>query len=137
MNGEPGGSEIYTRPPNIPYQPPVNNNPPGTDGTLLIIVGSLVAIVGNYLLKPLFSALVKGLEADQASPQRIETILNGQIERLQGQNDRFIDVMESHTEQSMEIAQTIKLLETTLLQLTERLERIEQAMITNKPIKRG
>lgn len=130
FTGEPGGSSYYERPGYSNTQPDYTPQPSGSqDTTLLIIVGSLVAIVGNYLLKPLFTSIVKNIDSDSTSPQRIEGLLSRQIERLETQNDKFYEVLEKHTAQSREIAQAIVLFETSLTRLTDRFERVEQALM--------
>lgn len=133
---EPPPTRAYQEAPATPTEPSPYVNLPSGELTNTVILGALLAILGNNLLKPLFNLVLENFKNDQKAPGQVVEILKERITALEQdkgevvaqaqaaaeEHSRYLRSLDVHNEQAAQIATILGEQTNRITALSDRLD---------------
>ena len=133
----------------VKYDPlPSKQVIPASELTATVLLGALLAILGNNLLKPLLAIILSNLKSDSEAPDKMIGILKERLDVLEHERAEFLkvfqdmaserketrDLAKSQTEEVRTFRETVDRHSDLLVSLVESLTRVEEVMISNQTL---
>ena len=93
----------------VSYSREVDSSPlPTGEVTATVLLGALLAILGNNLLKPLFAQIMNNIKSDSEAPEKLIGMLTGRLEALEKERTQYIETSAALSRERAEFMEFLK-----------------------------